>query len=242
MRYSVKKMKGGKMVIGIPAYRSDILHSVDIIEDIAIGYGYNNIEPVLPRIATIGEEAEIEKLYRKTRELATGLGFQEVLNFVLTSKENNFSKMNIEGEPVEIMNPISNEYNICRTWLLPNLLKVLASNKHRDYPQKIFELGDALTIDENQETKTKQTKKLAAAISYDNANLTEIRSVVEAILNFLGYKYQIKEFNHPSFIETRCGKILFDGKEVGFFGEINPQVLVNWKLEKPVIAFEMEVD
>lgn len=241
MRYAVKKMKGGKVIIGIPAYRSDILHAVDIIEDAAIGYGYNNIEPVLPRIATIGEEAEIEKLYRKTREIVTGLGFQEVLNFVLTNKENNFSKMNADGEAVEIMNPISSEYNICRTWLLPNLLKVLTANKHRDYPQKIFELGDALTIDDNQETKTRQTKKLAAAISYDNANLTEIKSVVEVILSSLGYKYEIKEYNNPSFIESRCGRILVDGKEVGFFGEVHPQVLANWKLEKPVIAFEMEV-
>lgn len=165
-----------------------------------------------------------------------------MLNFVLTSKENNFSKMNVEGEAVEIMNPISNEYNICRTWLLPNLLKVLTSNKHRDYPQKIFELGDVLKIDESKETKTKQTKKLAAVVTYDNANLTEMRSVVEAILNFLGYNYEIREYNHPSFIESRCGKIIVDGKEIGFFGEIHPNVLEQWKLEKPVIAFEIEVD
>lgn len=239
MRYSVEKMKGGKITIRIPPYRSDILHSVDIIEDVAIGYGYNNIEPILPKVATIGGESDLEKLSRKIREIAIGLEFQEVLNFVLTSRENNFTKMNVEDECVEILNPVSNEYNICRTWLLPGIMKIFSSNKHREYPQKVFEIGDCILI-ENK--KARQIRKLAGAISYDNANLTEIKSVVEAILNSLGYKYEIKNYNHPSFIETRCGRIIVDEKEIGFFGEIHPQVLENWKLEKPVIAFEMEVD
>jgi phenylalanyl-tRNA synthetase beta chain len=69
MRYFVKKMKGGKVIVGIPPYRSDILHSVDIIEDVAIGYGYNNIEPILPKVATIGGESELEKLSRRIREI-----------------------------------------------------------------------------------------------------------------------------------------------------------------------------
>lgn len=239
MRYSAKKMKGGKIVIEIPPYRSDILHSVDVIEDVAIGYGYNNIEPILPKVATIGGESDIEKLSRKIREIAIGLEFQEILNFVLTSKENNFTKMNTEGECVEILNPVSSEYNICRTWLLPGLLKIFSSNKHREYPQRIFEIGDCILLEDKE---AKQIRKLACAISYDNANLTEIKSVVEALLNSLGYKYEIKNYNHPSFIETRCGKLIVDEKEVGFFGEIHPQVLDNFEVEKPVIAFEMEVD
>lgn len=239
MRYSVKKMKGGKIIVGIPPYRSDILHSIDIIEDVAIGYGYDKIEPILPKVATVGEESNLEKLSRKIRELMIGLGFQEVLNFVLTSKENNFVKMNMEGDSIEILNPVSSEYNICRTWLLPSVMKIFSSNKHREYPQKIFEIGDCIMLD-NKEAK--QVRKLVAAISYDNANLTEIKSVTEAILNSLGYKHKIKDYNHPSFIESRCGKILVNEKDIGFFGEIHPKILENWKLEKPVIVFEIKVD
>ncbi len=242
MRYYVKKMKGGKIIVSIPPYRSDILHKVDIIEDVAIGYGYNNIKPILPKIATIGKQSELEKLSRKIREIMIGLGFQEILSFILTSKENNFNKMNIGGKCVEIFNPTSSEYDICRTWLLPNLLKVLSSNKHREYPQKIFEIGDCITLDESQETGTKQIRKLAGVISYDDANLTEMKSVVEAVLKNLSYKYEIKEYNHPSFIESRCGEILVNEKQIGFFGEIHPKILDNWKLEKPVIGFEIKVD
>ncbi|OGI12230.1 phenylalanine--tRNA ligase subunit beta [Candidatus Micrarchaeota archaeon RBG_16_36_9] len=239
MRYDAKKMKGGKIIIGIPPYRSDIMHPIDIIEDVAIGYGYNNIEPILPKVATIGKESELEKLSRKIREVVIGLEFQEVLNFVLTSKENNFTKMNVEDEQVEILNPVSSEYNICRTWLLPGIMRIFSSNKHREYPQKIFEIGDCILV---KDKEINQIRKLVCAISYDNANLTEIKSVVEAILSSLGYKYEIKSHNHPSFIESRCGKIIIDDKEVGFFGEIHPKILENWKLEKPVIVFEMGVE
>jgi phenylalanyl-tRNA synthetase beta chain len=170
-----------------------------------------------------------------------GLEFQEVLDFILTSEENNFKKMNVQGKAVEILNPTSSEFSICRTWLLPSLLKVLSMNKHRDYPQKIFEIGDCIDFDDNAETKTKQTRKLAAVISYDNANLTEIKSIIEAFLKNLDKAYVIKDYSHPSFIETRCGEVLVEDKQIGFFGELHPQVLENWKLEKPVIAFEIEI-
>lgn len=241
MRYDIKKLKGGKLGVGIPSYRCDILHKIDLIEDIAIGYGYNNIEPVLPKIATIGGLTDLEKITKKIRELMIGLEFQEVLNFVLTSKENNFSKMNIEGEAVELLNPTSSEYNICRTWLLPSLLKVLSSNKHRDYPQRVFEIGDTVIKDESKETRTRIERKLAAVISYDNTNLTEMKSIVEAVLKGMEYKFTLRDHTHPSFIGFRCGEILVNEKQIGFFGEIHPNVLEKWGIEKPVIAFEIEV-
>jgi phenylalanyl-tRNA synthetase beta chain len=241
MRYSAKK-KSGKLTVGIPPYRADILHVVDIIEDAAMGYGYNNIEPVLPKLATIGNESQLEKDSRKTRELMVGLEFQEILTFVLTSRENNFAKMNYRGECAELLNPMSSEYGICRTWLLPSMMKTFFPNKNKEYPQKIFEIGDCMLLDETQENKVRQVRKLCGAISYDNANLTEIKSVVESVLKSLGREYEIQDNDHPSFIQTRCGKIVSDGREIGFFGEIHPKVLENWKIEKPVIAFEIEVE
>lgn len=243
MLYEVSKAKAGKIEFSIPVYRADILHTIDIIEDIAIGYGYNNIAPLLPKIATIGSLSDKERFTMKLRELMIGIGFQEIMSFILTNPESNFKKMNIpEMKEVEIENPISSDYNICRNWLLPNLLKALSSNKHREYPQKIFEIGDVVVLDENKETKTRNVRKLAGVISYDNANLTEIKSVIESVLRNAGYDYSIKPYSHPSFIESRCGEIHVSGKHVGFFGEINPEVLINFNLEKPVIAFEIEVE
>ena len=240
MRYGVSKQRGGKMKIEIPAYRS-ILHLVDIIEDVAIGYGYNNIQPILPKLPTIGSQSELTSISRKTRDMMIGLGFQEIVNFVLTSKENNFDNMSVDGESVELLNPVSREYNVCRTWLLPCLMKNLASNKHREYPQRIFEVGDCVVLDEEQETKTRTIRRLAGVVSHDSANLTEMKSLVEAVLRNLCSNYEIRDGRHPSFIDSRVGEIIFDGKQIGFFGEVNPNVLENWKLEKPVIGFEMEL-
>lgn len=242
MRYDVRKLKGGKLDIDVPPYRSDILHVIDLIEDVAIGYGYNNIQPLLPKVATVGKQSELEKNSRRIRELMAGFGMQEILNFVLTNEEDEFRKMKVEGKAVELLNPVSSEYSICRTWLLPSLLKNLAANKHVDYPQKIFEVGDCVQIDEKEETKTKSVRKLAGVVSHYDTNLTEVKSLVEGVLKNLNYDYTIKEFNHPSFIESRCGEIIVDNKQIGFFGEVHPQVLENWKLETPVIAFEIEVD
>jgi phenylalanyl-tRNA synthetase beta chain len=150
--------------------------------------------------------------------------------------------MNVDSKAVEIANPTSSEFSVCRTWLLPSLLKVLAANKHRDYPQKIFEIGDCIDFDESAETKTKQTRKLAAVISYDNANLTEIKSIVESFLKNLDKVYVIRDYNHPSFIESRCGEILIDNKSIGLFGELHPFILNNWNLERPVITFEISIE
>lgn len=242
MRYTAIKFKGGIIDVLIPPYRVDILHNVDIIEDIAIGYGYNNIIPELPKIATVGEVHSIEKFSMSIREVMIGLGFQEVLTFILTNKENQFRRMNLPQAPiVEIINPVSKEFNCCRKWLLPNLLKVLAANKHRDYPQKIFECGDCVDF-ENTDTGTKNVRKVAGTISYDYANLTEMKSVVEAFAKNLGFNLVIRPYSHKSFIETRCGEIILNGNSCGFFGEVHPQVLEYWGLEKPVIAFEINLD
>jgi phenylalanyl-tRNA synthetase beta chain len=241
MRYKVVKFRGGRIEVLIPPYRTDVLHIIDVVEDVAIGYGYNNIQPILPKIATIGGLSKLEKLSTKIRELMIGLGFQETLNFILTNEQNNFTKMKTDGKMVEILNPVSSEYNVCRTWLLPSLMKVLSANKHREYPQKIFEIGDCVVLDEEADSRTKTIRKLSAVISYDNANLTEMKSIIEAVLKDFGYEYEIRDFNHPSFIESRCGEILVNEKQIGFFGEIYPGVLTNWGLEKPVIGFEVVI-
>ena len=243
MLYQVK-VKGGRITVYIPSYRVDILHPVDIVEDVAIAYGYEKFEPCIPELATVGGLTEKEIFTRKIRETMIGFGFNEFLNFVLTSKENNFDKMIWSGECIELVNPVSSEYNVCRTWLTPSLLKVLSHNLHVEYPQKVFEVGDVIILDEKQETKTRTVRGLAGAISHDNANLTEIKSIVEGVLNEIGIKYEFKSFSfdHKSFISTRCGEIFSDGKLIGMFGEIHPKVLEKWKLERSVIVFEISLE
>jgi len=162
---------------------------------------------------------------------------------MLSNKEKQFTKMCIEEEEcVEIANPMSLEFTVCRKWLLPGVLEFLGENTHRSYPQKVFEIGDCVIIDEKEETKTKAIRKLCGAIAHDKANLTEIKSVVEALARELNASLVIKPFSHNSFIQSRCGEIYLNGKAVGLFGEIHPQVLANWKITKPVVAFEISLE
>ncbi|MGB9844218.1 phenylalanine--tRNA ligase subunit beta [Methanothermobacter tenebrarum] len=225
--------------VKIPPYRVDILHEVDIIENIAIQYCFNNIKPEIPAIPTIGEEDPWYAIDKFIREIMIGLGFQEIMSLMLTNEENHYLKMRLEeDERVEVAQPISTDRTMIRKSLLNGLLEFLEANRHEDLPQKIFEIGDVVYIDKTQETNTRLVKKLAGAIIHSNANFTEIKSTVAAIIENLGYKFQIEPMDHPSFIKGRCAKIEDNGLK-GFFGELHPEVITNFKLEYPIIAFEI---
>jgi phenylalanyl-tRNA synthetase beta chain len=242
MNYGVIDL-GRKFEVLIPPYRTDILHEVDIIEDIAISYGYNDFIPEIPKIPTIGEPDSLQEFSNTIRHLMIGLGFQEVLNYTLTSKQRSFQMMNTTETPVaELKNPISRDYSTCRSWLLPNLIENLVSNKHRRYPQKIFEISDCVVLDNKSDTKTRNTRKLAGVVSHSKANLSEIISIINSVKENLGLEWALKNHEHGTFVPGRCGKVLIKGKEIGFFGEIHPKVLKNWQLEKPVAGFEINIE
>lgn len=241
-RYSVK-VRGRKLEVLYPSYRQDIMHPVDIVEDVIISYGYNRIEPESLKLPTIGESNKLETFSNKIADLVVGLGFQEILSYSLTSKDNLFKKMNVkEDKIVEIENPVSLNWNVFRNWLLPGLLEFLAANQHVEYPQKIFEIGNVTMIDEKQETKTKDVRKLCCAISNTKVGYEDISSKLDSFMRNLGIKYKLNPASHPSFIEGRMAKILVDKKAVGIIGEINPHVLNNWNMEMHVVVFEIIID
>ncbi|RLF51486.1 MAG: phenylalanine--tRNA ligase subunit beta [Thermoplasmata archaeon] len=223
-----------KIKVYSPAWRVDILHPIDIIEDIAIGYGYERFEETLPQSMTFGESLSYEKLH----QTMIGLGFNEVITLSLSSIEKEFEKMEMEkgNEIVELENPITKEHSILRTSLIPSLMEILSKNRHNDLPQQIYEIGDVVEYKD----KIKQKTMLAGVKIDAKANFTECKSIVEAILRNMGYKMEVEEKNHPSFIEGRCASVIVGGKEIGYFGEIKPSVICNFGLEYPVIAFELD--
>ncbi len=240
-RYDAKP--GKKIHVKYPAYRNDIMHARDIVEDVIVSFGYNNFEPELPMLPTIGSSDKLENFSDSTREIMIGMGMQEVLNFILTNKTNTFKKMKIpEKKIVEIENPVSENWACMRPWILPSLLELLTKNKHNDYPQKIFEIGDAVVLDDAHETNTRDRRMLAAAITSSEVNYEQISSCVDALLKNLSVNYELKKAEHPSFVEGRCAAIIVDKLQIGLVGEIHPQVLQNWGFEMPVVAFEIYLD
>ena len=237
-----EKMDDANVSVLVPCYRVDVMHTVDLVEDIAIAYGYGNIEPLWRELPSTGSIRSEQRLIDISREIMVGLGFQEVLNYTLTSVESAFDKMNRErARIIQIANPKVVTMSCLRSWLLPSLMEFMGSNQSVEFPQRIFELGKVTMVDETQETKTKDEEWLAAAITHPTASFTEIKSALDAFFMNLGLEWQIKERIHPSFIKGRIGEVTLDGIDVGVLGEIHPQVLETWKLENPVAAFEINI-
>ena len=243
-RFDAEIINGNEVKAIIPAYRVDILHEVDVVENIAVQYHINDVVAELPDINTVAYENNWFKAEGTIREVMVGLGFQEVMSLMLTNEEAHYEKMNQpEENHVQVARPITIDRTMIRTSLINSLMEFLEDNKHEDLPQKIFEIGDVLYLDETKENKTVSSKKLAALICHSTANFTEIKSVVTSVLSNLGYSMEITDSENKTFIEGRVADVIGEaqkGTVKGFFGEVSPEVITNFTLEYPVIAFEIE--
>lgn len=227
MRHGVEITKN-TLTVSVAPYRSDILHPIDLVEDVAIAYGYMKFTPKVPKLYSLGQLNPLEKQCEHVRDNLIGLGFMEVMTLILTNERDLFERMNCEIElTVSATKPVSLEQGVARNWLLPSLMVVLEKNRNREYPQKIFEVGACIQADGSTQMKA------AGAIAYGSSNFSEIKSQVYGLAANIGFELNDEPYNHPSFIEGRCCKNQF-----GFYGEISPNVLCAYGIEVPVSAFE----
>ncbi len=242
-RLDAKKVETGVLDVTIPAYRIDILHEIDLVEEVAIGYGYYNLTPTIPATVTTGKQHRVNEVANTVRQIMVGLGFVEALNFVLANEVDHYQKMRRKAEGlVTLANPVSTEYSIIRNDLLPSLMKNLADSKHHVFPQQMFEVSDVIKLDDDSETYTERRIHVAAVSSHPTANFTEIKSILESLLMNLGLKkWTVKETNHPTFLAGRAATVSLGNMELGVVGEIHPEVLNNFELENPTGAFEIDL-
>lgn len=221
--------------VKIPAWRVDILHEVDIIEDIAIAYGYNNFTPEIPNITTSGSESKKSKTRRKLSEILIGLQALETSTYHLIKT----------NEAKKIKNPIKvkdskTEYKILRPNLLIPNLRILSENSDVEYPHKIFEIGSVFSKNSEKETGIEEKDNLFFAKT--PGNFTEIKQSIDYLMDNLGIKFDIGETQIPESIEGRTGSILVNGKSIGFFGEIHPTTLRKWGMKMPLAVFEISLE
>jgi phenylalanyl-tRNA synthetase beta chain len=242
-RLDAKKVEKGILDVTIPAYRTDILHEIDLVEEVAIGYGYYNLTPTTPATVTTGKQHKVNEVATDVRQIMVGLGFVEALNFVLANEVDHYQKMRRKAEGlVTLANPVSTEYSIIRNDLLPSLMKNLADSKHHVFPQRMFEVSDVIKLDDDSETYTQRRIHVAAVFSHPTANFTEIKSILESLLMNLGLKnWTVKETNDASFLAGRAATVSLGDMELGVVGEIHPEVLNNFELENPTGAFEIDL-
>ncbi|RLG38081.1 MAG: phenylalanine--tRNA ligase subunit beta [Candidatus Alkanophagales archaeon] len=242
LRLGAEILGDDELEVSIPAYRTDIMHSWDIIEDIAIGYGYENIGGELPSTVTVGEIHPTEEWKALARDVMTGLGYLEVMTFTLASEERQFLRMRRPQPPslLKVASPITTEHTMLRVSLLPSLLEVLSLNRHYELPQRIFEVGAVFPPPSLQERQS-----LAAVSMHVDADFAEVRAVVDAVLEELLAAPASVKFvpsDDSAFLEGRRGDVIIGGVNVGVFGELHPEILENFELVHPVVGFELDLD
>lgn len=237
MNFALRK---DSIVVECPSYRADVLHPVDIIEDILIAMDYNSITPEPVKLPCTGSELAERKIINAVREACIGMQLQEVLTFTLTSREKQQEKMLLpEQEFIELENPLSKEYAVFRKSIMPELLDFLSKNKHCEYPQKIFEVGKVVYLNEKKETGVEERNVVCIAVSGKDACFNEIKAHLDALCRALSWRYEIKRAEHPSFKAGFCAMVKI-GENRGVIGEINEDVLKNFGLKMPVAILEIE--
>ncbi len=227
----------GVIHVDVAAWRSDVLHEVDLVEDVAVGYGYDAFVTDMPTALTFGRTLPNQKMLEGLRCVMIGAGFNEVTTFVISNPLDEFHRMGLSKQAmVEIANPIGVEYSGLRMSLLPSLLKLLRENRHHFLPQQIFEVG--VVVDEH----AKNRHHIAGMKIDAKANFTDCKSLVENLLRECGVKPVIKETHHGAFIQGRCGAVVRKETEIGVFGELHPKTIQAFHLEHPIIAFELNAD
>ena len=236
-------VKGDTIEVKIPCYRADIMHPIDLVEDVAIAYDYDNFEPVIPAIYTEAGEDGLEIFSRQIRNFMVGYGLLEVVTFIMSNKDKLFNKMMLPEEPIcETENPKMESYNSLRNRLLPSLMEILSFNKHHPYPQNIYEVDDIVELDPATETGAKTRRRLSVVLCHSKANFSEIKGMMENILDNLELKAEVEEGGWDCFIEGRRFTAKVDDRDLCWAGEIRPEVLEGWELEMPTAVLEMDVD
>jgi len=235
--------------VEIPPYRVDVLHPIDLVDDVGRAYGFDELAPRYPDVGTVGGRHERSRLEAAVRETLVGMGFEDLLNFHLTSEAATFERMGVEpgsesfggGQPARIREPYSEEYGIVRTWALPSVLTVLSNNTHRSYPQELSEIGLVMERDAGTETGLAERRHVAGVLARTDASYEDARARLQGLCRAFGAELETPATEHPSFVEGRTAAVVIDGETVGIVGEVHPRVLVACDLELPVAAFEFDL-
>ncbi|MGB9986832.1 phenylalanine--tRNA ligase subunit beta [Salarchaeum japonicum] len=236
--------------VEVPPYRVDVLHAVDIVDDVGRAHGFNELVPRYPEVGTVGGRTSDSRHARAVRNTLAGLGFEGLLNFHMIAEDENYDRMNLApgtdavggGRAATIAEPYSEDYEMLRTWALPSILMVLENNTHRAYPQDLAEVGFAAHLDDDENTGVAERDTVAAVVARHDASYEDAKSRLQSLCRAFDVGLETPPTTHPSFIDGRTAAIEIDGEEVGVIGEIHPQVLVEHDLELPVAGFELRRD
>ena len=229
-------------IIAMPRWRNDIMHPIDIVEDIAIGYGYDNLPEQLSTVHLDAIPLPSSNLHRRVSSSLCALGLQETQSLTLSNKRDQFENVRwLEmGKCTIISNPITQDHTMLRQYILPSLLNLLSANRHHELPQKVHELGTVVRDSKNK-------NRVAWACAEVGGGFSASKGVAMALLRDLGADLELVKLEKVSdkqgpWIKGRGAKIIIEGVEVGQIGEIDPNVSFKFGLRVPIQAGEFDVD
>jgi phenylalanyl-tRNA synthetase beta chain len=241
-------VEGERVRVRIPAWRADVMHARDLVEDVAIAYGYDRMPEVLLTSATYGEPSPREILSEKVRGVLRGLGCVEVMTLALTSEEATYARTGIPDEDrhVRLERPISVDQTMLRVSLLPGLMDTLAVNLGHPYPQSIFEVGSVVHAETRSATGTRERLHAAVALAGDGIGYADVRSLTDTLLNACGVPLdaaaRFEPDDAPLFLPGRGARLVAAEAPAGRLGEVHPAVLERYRIVHPVVVAELVLD
>ena len=228
-----------ELVFTMPRWRFDLLHPVDIVEDLAIGHGYEDLGTDLPTAQLTAEPRPDHHLRRRLRDAMQGMGMMQIQSLTLSNETDQFDNMRwtAQHDVTKITNPITIDHTVLRQHLLPGLLRLLASNRHHDLPQSVYELGTVVRNHANQQ-------RLAFLTAERSGGFAAVRGRIQALCNDLGitdWEAQPLEQDDSPWLAGRGAKLLVDGVWIGCFGELDPAVSARFDLKVPLNGAELDV-
>ncbi|KAG1143829.1 hypothetical protein G6F37_005418 [Rhizopus arrhizus] len=263
---SIDPKDNNQVLVNVPPTRWDILHACDIMEDVAISYGYDNLPKKMPNVNTFGAPLPLNKLSDHIRKELAMAGFTEVAPLILCSHDENFKFLNKEDDnksAIKLANPKTAEYQVVRTSLLPGILKTLNSNKKLAMPIKVFEVSDVGFKDETRERRARNERHFCATYTSKTSGFEVIHGLLDRVMAMLStpriHKNDVNELGY--WIEEAEDATYFPGRsayiyaryidsetderkqcKIGSFGVLHPTVLENFELTNPTTAIEVNIE
>jgi phenylalanyl-tRNA synthetase beta chain len=229
-----------RFAVRYPAFRSDIRHMVDVFEDVAVGFGYQNIEAALVPTMTVGGPRPEEALSERVRGLMVGLGFTEVMSLPMTTEEDHFTRfrMDVPARYPRVMNPKLKALTVVRSHLMTGVMQALHENRRRPMPLRLFELDNVVHLDDSSPTGAREERRLCFVEAGRDAGYASARAALDSILRELGATAAYAPLDHPSFTPGRAAT--FEAGEMsGRLGELHPEVVTGFGLDHPVALVEV---
>ena len=241
-----------------PSYRFDIAIEEDLIEEVARLYGFERIAAHPPRVAaTMLRVREQKRSLHALRERLVAGDYREVINFsfVEPAWEADFAG---DLNPIRLLNPIASQQSVMRTSLIGSLVSKIQYNHARKVPRiRIFEVGRVFLRDAGAKDGPLSVGGLRQPIHIAGAafgpalseqwdaparavDLFDVKADLESVAAPLALRFEPAA--HPAFHPGRSARVLADGAQVGWIGELHPRWQRKYELPQPPVLFELDAE